>query len=142
MGLNVLVADDSAVMRAMILRTLRLSGIPLSSVHEASNGAEALDVIDRYSIDLALVDLNMPVLGGEDLLVRLRADPRTNRLPVVVVSTESSERRCVRLREYGVAFVHKPFTPETLRDTIMEMAGGIHASWSGDGAAARSGPDF
>lgn len=123
MFFNVLVVDDSAVMRAMIVRTLRLSGVPLGEVHEAGNGREALDVLGASWVDLMLLDINMPVMDGEEVLDRLRADPETADLKIVVVSTEGSEARLKRLAEKGVAFVHKPFTPEMLRATILRITG-------------------
>src|SRR5690606_33956149 len=84
MSLNVLVVDDSRVMRAMVVRSLRLSGVPLGEVREAGNGVEALRVLGESRIDLALIDLNMPVLDGEALLRRMREDPATAGLAVVV----------------------------------------------------------
>ena len=68
MSLNVLVVDDSAVMRAMIIKTLRLSGLPLGEVHEAANGQEGLGTLDEHWIDLVLVDINMPVMNGEEMI--------------------------------------------------------------------------
>ena len=56
MALNVLVVDDSGVMRAMILRTLEMSGIDLGQVHQAANGREALAVLEEHWVDMALVD--------------------------------------------------------------------------------------
>jgi two-component system, chemotaxis family, chemotaxis protein CheY len=123
MGLNVLVVDDSGVMRSMIIKTLRLSGIGLESVREAANGAEALETINQGGVDLALVDLNMPVMGGDELIERLRDQEATRDLPVVVVSTEGSFTRISLLRRKGAGFVHKPFTPEILRQTVAEMVG-------------------
>jgi len=123
MAFNVLVVDDSAVMRAMISRVVRLSGVPLGEMFEAGNGADGLQVIAENWVDLVLLDINMPVMNGEDMLRRLRADPETASMPVIVVSTESSETRVHALEELGVAFVHKPFAPETLRDTILRVTG-------------------
>ena len=123
MALNVLVIDDSAVMRSMIIKTLRLSGLPLGDIHQAANGAEGLEALDAHWIDLALVDINMPVMDGEEMIDRVREDPGTSDLPLVVVSTESSETRIKSLTGKGVRFVHKPFTPETLRKTIVEATG-------------------
>ncbi len=54
MSLNVMIVDDSAVMRAMIARVLHLSGLPFRKVHEASNGRDALDMLDGQRIDLGL----------------------------------------------------------------------------------------
>ena len=123
MAFNVLVVDDSAVMRAMITRVVRMSGVPLGEFFEASNGVEGLRAIREQWVDLVLLDINMPVMNGEEMLRRLRAEPETAGLPVIVVSTESSETRVHALEELGVAFVHKPFVPETLRDTILRVTG-------------------
>ena len=123
MPLNVLVVDDSAVMRAMITRVVRLTGVPLGELHEAANGADGLRMVRTHWIDLVLLDVNMPVMDGEQMLRRLRADPETANLPVIVVSTESSETRVAALEELGVAFVHKPFAPEDLRATILRITG-------------------
>src|ERR671923_2651259 len=123
MVLNILVVDDSAVMRAMLIKTLRLSGLPLNDIHEASNGEEALRLLDQHWIDLALLDINMPIMTGEEMLARVRQNPETAALPVIVVSTEGSETRIAALRQQGAEFVRKPFTPETLREIALSMIG-------------------
>lgn len=125
MALNILVVDDSSVMRAMIIKTLRLSQLPLGEVLEAPNGQEALNVLDGKWIDLALVDINMPVMDGEEMINRLRQNPETADLPVIIVSTEGSETRKEVLMQKGAKFIHKPFTPEKLRDTILKTLGGL-----------------
>ena len=123
MALNILVVDDSAVMRAIIIRVLGLAGLPVQSVHQAGNGQEALEVLSREWIDLALIDINMPVMDGIELISRIRQMPETAALPVVVVSTESTTTRISMLEQQGVRFVHKPFSPESLRLTVTEMTG-------------------
>jgi two-component system chemotaxis response regulator CheY len=141
-SINVLVVDDSAVMRSIIVKTLRLSGIELGDVHQASNGLEGLQALDDNWIDLALVDINMPVMDGQEMINRVREDPTMSDLPMVVVSTESSESRIEMLERMGTRFVHKPFTPERLRATIMEATGiqeeDVHAA----GTVSGSSPDF
>ena len=121
MAFNVLVVDDSAVMRSMITRVVRMCGVPLGEFYEAGNGAEGLRAVREHWVDLVLLDINMPVMNGEEMLRHLRADPETASLPVIVVSTESSETRVHTLEELGVAFVHKPFAPEDLRATILRI---------------------
>jgi two-component system, chemotaxis family, chemotaxis protein CheY len=142
MTLNVLVVDDSAVMRTMIIKTLRLSGLPLSDIHEASNGEEALRLLEQQWIDLALLDINMPIMTGEEMLVRVRQNPETAALPVIVVSTEGSETRIAALRQQGAEFVHKPFTPEMLREIALSILGVNDAHHMDGGAVADSGPDL
>ena len=133
MALNILVVDDSSVMRAMIIKTLRLSQLPLGEILEAPNGQEALKVLDGKWIDLALVDINMPLMDGEEMINRLRQNPETADLPVIIVSTEGSETRKEVLMQKGAKFVHKPFTPETLRDTILKTLVGLNEQKAGDG---------
>ena len=132
MALNVLVVDDSKVMRAIIIKTLRLSQSELGEVYEAGDGQEALKVLDDHWIDLALVDINMPVMDGGEMIERLRQNPATADLPVIIVSTEGSETRKEVLLQKGVGFVHKPFTPESLREAILRTLGGSDEQKAGD----------
>lgn len=139
MALNVLVVDDSAVMRSMVIRTLRLSGIPVQEIYQAANGKEGLQALEQHWIDLALVDLNMPVMNGEELIERIRENPATVDLAVVVVSTEGSETRIEHLRQKGVAFVHKPFQPERLRETVVRLTGVSDDDWDAAAGALPGG---
>jgi two-component system chemotaxis response regulator CheY len=132
MALNVLVVDDSKVMRGIIIKTLRLSRSDLGEVYEAGDGQEALKLLDEHWIDLALVDINMPVMDGGEMIDRLKENPATADLPVIVVSTEGSETRKGTLRQKGVGFVHKPFTPESLREAILRSLGGSDEQKAGD----------
>ncbi len=132
MAFNILVVDDSSVMRMIIIKTLRLSKLPLGEVHEAANGQEALEVLAGKWIDLVLVDINMPVMDGEEMINRLRENPATADLPILIVSTEGSETRKERLIQKRVGFIHKPFTPESLRFAIFKMLGGLDEQKTGD----------
>ena len=142
MTLNVLIVDDSKVMRAMIRRTLSLSGLALGEIYEAGNGVEALEQLGEHWVDLALLDVNMPVMDGEELLTRIRASDEWRALAVIVVSTESSETRLARLQAHSVQIVHKPFTPEQLRNTILKVTGLTHAAASNDRPAPSGDFDF
>jgi two-component system chemotaxis response regulator CheY len=142
MALNILVVDDSAVMRAMIIKTLRLCGLPLGEVHQAGNGLEGIEVLSGNPIDLALVDINMPVMDGEEMITKIREDPAMDQVSVLVVSTEGSDTRIARLRLKGASFVHKPFTPEMLREKIVGLTGVANEQQFSDGVAQSGGLDF
>jgi two-component system chemotaxis response regulator CheY len=142
MEFNVLVVDDSSVMRAMIIRTLKMSGIPLGDLHEAENGARALEVLGANWVDLALVDINMPVMNGEELIDRVRDNPEFRDLAVIVVSTESSETRIEKVQRQGARFVHKPFTPEILREEVLATTGVSHESRLDSGIETSGELDF
>jgi two-component system chemotaxis response regulator CheY len=121
MAINLLIVDDSGVMRAMILKTMRMAGLELAEVHEAANGKEGLDLLENHWIDLAIVDINMPVMNGEEMIDRMKGNPEMKDIPVVVISTEGSKARIETLRHKGATFIHKPFSPETIRDTVKHL---------------------
>lgn len=123
MAINVLVVDDSAVMRSMLIRTLRLSGLPLTEVLQAESGEGAIATLEKCDVDLALIDINMPGMNGEQLIDHMNADARFAHIALVVVSTEGSETRIEQLRAKGVTFIHKPFTPEQVRSTVLRVLG-------------------
>ena len=118
MGINILIVDDSSVMRTMILKTLRMSGLSLGDVYGASNGVEGLEILGRQWTDLVILDINMPVMNGEEMMIRMKANPETRDIPVIVISTEGSKTRIEDLEKMGAKFIRKPFTPEIIRDTI------------------------
>lgn len=142
MAFNVLVVDDSAVMRQMVVRTLKMSGLPLGTVLEAGNGEEGLFVLQDEWVDLLLLDINMPVMNGEEMLRRIRGNPETENLPVIVVSTEGSETRLAALHDLGASIVRKPFAPETLRDTILRVTGVTDVEYYGSVPVPDDGGDF
>lgn len=123
MPLNVLVVDDSSVMRAMIIKTIRMSGLDLGDVYQAANGQEGLDAAQANWVDLVVVDINMPVMNGEEMIDQMKADAELSQLPTIVISTEGSATRIERLENKGVKFIHKPFTPEIIRDAIQALTG-------------------
>jgi two-component system, chemotaxis family, chemotaxis protein CheY len=142
MAFNVLVVDDSAVMRTMIIRTLRMTGVPLRDIHEAAHGREALEVLDDRWVDLALVDINMPVMNGEEFIDHVREDATTRDLSIIVVSTESSETRINKILGRGASFIHKPFRPESLRKAILNVTGMADDPTATVGTLEGGGLDF
>lgn len=126
MSINVLVVDDSAVMRAMIIKTLKLAGTPLGEIYQAGNGKEGLDVLEDHWVDVVFADINMPVMDGEEMIDRIRANPALGDLPIVVVSTEGSKTRIQSFHDKDAEFVHKPFSPEIIRDILEQKLGISH----------------
>ena len=123
MAVNILVVDDSVVMRSMIAKTIKLSGLKLGEIHQAANGQEGLEALNQNWIDLVVADINMPVMIGEEMIDRMREASEFRDIPIVVVSTEGSKTRIERLQQKGARFIHKPFTPEAIRDTVKEFLG-------------------
>ena len=119
MAVRTLIVDDSPVMRRFIRRTLEVSGIEVESYRQASNGQDALDQLRLEPADVVLSDINMPGMDGEQFLRELAADPGLRSIPVVVVSTDSTEHRVAQMMELGArGYVKKPFAPEALRTEL------------------------
>ena len=119
---SVLVVDDSKAMRAFIRRLFRLSGLPVGECLEAENGAEALQLLRQRRVDLILTDINMPVMNGEDFVRELRQDPALRPIPVLVVSTDATEKRINEMVSLGaLGYLTKPFFPELLKAEVERM---------------------
>ena len=123
MELNVLVVDDSKVMRSMISKTMHMSGLPVGKIYQAENGQEGLETLKNNWIDLVIADINMPVMNGEEMIIHMKESIETRDIPIMVVSTEGSQKRIDRIVEKGVVFIHKPFTPEVFCDNIQAITG-------------------
>ncbi len=142
MALNVLVVDDSSVMRAMIIKTLKVCGMPLGNIYQAGNGQEGLKALAENWVDLALVDINMPVMNGEEMIEEVRKNDETRDLAIIVISTEGSESRIESLRKREIIFVHKPFTPEVLKEAIQNLTGVTYEEDIGGEPPPGGAPDF
>ena len=124
MTYSVLIVDDSPVMRSFIRRVLGLSGFELGECLEAGNGEEALAQLSAHRVDIILTDINMPGMNGEELLRRLGADGTLKTTPAIVISTDATNERIVRMIQLGAqGYMSKPFTPETLRDELERVLG-------------------
>jgi two-component system chemotaxis response regulator CheY len=124
MAYNILVVDDSETVRAVIAKAIEMSGVEVKTLLTAGNGQEALEILDRDWVDLVFADINMPVMGGVEMVRRMMADDGMKAIPVVIVSTEGSATRIKGLLDSGVkAFLRKPFTPEGLKSIIDGIMG-------------------
>lgn len=128
MAVNILIVDDSKVVRTVIEKTLKLAEVPVGQVHHAANGREALNILADQWVDLIFADINMPVMNGVEMIEKLAADGVLQSIPVVVISTEGSTTRVEQLKQKGVtAYLRKPFRAEQLRDIVNDVLGLSHA---------------
>ena len=126
MAFSVLIVDDSPAMRSFIRRVLDMSGFDVGSCLEAGDGIDALERLSQQWVDVVLTDINMPRMNGEELLRRMSEDELMKEIPVVVVSTDSTEARIETMTGLGArGYVTKPFHPEKLRlelERVLEVA--------------------
>lgn len=128
MSYRVLLVDDSSIVRKMLQKTLKLSGLELSAVFEAGNGKEGLDLLHKEWVDIIFLDINMPVMNGMEFMRILRENELSKGTPVIVVSTEGSKERKEELEKLQInAFIQKPVAPEVLGQTVQGiLQGGAH----------------
>lgn len=122
----ILVVDDSKVMRDMIVACLR--AIPGASFAQASSGLEAIERLSLGQFDAMVLDVNMPDVGGVEVLEFVRSQDKLRSLPVLIVTTRGDDESRERvLRAGATAFLPKPFTPDSIiaevRSILPESAG-------------------
>jgi CheY-like chemotaxis protein len=117
---TILVVDDDESSRLVLRSVLEPSG---HLVIEAADGQAALDMISSLiTPDIVVTDLSMPILSGETLISRLRAEPRTNAIPIVIVSGNLQEALALRMSGHADAFVSKPIDFGVLTQCISSLA--------------------
>ncbi|MDC0741642.1 response regulator [Polyangium mundeleinium] len=126
---EILVVDDSKVMREMIVACLRV-GEDFTFTHAAS-GLEAIEKLALKAFDLVVLDLNMPDIGGFEVIEFIRGQDKLQRLPVLVVTTRGDEGSRTRALAAGASqFMTKPFTPDAILANVQSMlrldAAGLH----------------
>ena len=115
---NILIVDDSATMRKIIMRGLRQAGIGNAEFQEAGDGVEGLKALESTSFDLVLSDVNMPNMNGLDF-VKAANDRHDPAPPIVMITTEGSEEVVKEATTRGAkGYLKKPFTPEKIQEII------------------------
>ena len=118
--MRVLVADDFATMRKIVRNILKQIGF--DNIVEAEDGQAALQVLKNENIGLVVTDWNMPNMNGLELLEKIRTDPKTAKLPVLMVTAEGLKENVVAAVKAGVNnYVVKPFTAEVLQEKIEQI---------------------
>lgn len=124
---DVLVVDDSKVMRDMIVACLRPAG-DLSFTH-AANGLEAIERLALKAFSLVVLDLNMPDIGGIEVLEFVRGQDALRTLPIIVVTTRGDEASRAKAMAAGASrFMTKPFTPTAILAEVRALLGSTAAA--------------
>ena len=122
MSKKILIAEDSLTMRSLIVSTIIAMG-DYETV-EAANGFEALRILPREKVDLIITDINMPDINGLELVSFIRNNENYCETPLVIISTESSDRDREKGLSLGAnAYLVKPFAPDQLQSLIREYLG-------------------
>ena len=125
--MRALIVDDSAVMRRVVERALRETGLGVDAVVEAANGLEALQYLrtareNGESLGLILSDINMPVMDGLMFLEHLQQERLAPDVPVVIITTEGSEQQVLRAIAAGArGYICKPFTADQVRSRVQPL---------------------
>jgi two-component system chemotaxis response regulator CheY len=118
---HILIVDDSPTIRRMVKASL--TGLPVAAEFmEAGSGLEAIERLALGSIELMVLDLNMPDMHGFEVLGFIRGHSKYREVPVIVLTTRGDEAsREAAMRAGATAFMSKPFAPATLAATVAEL---------------------
>jgi two-component system, chemotaxis family, chemotaxis protein CheY len=120
---EILVVDDSKVMREMIIACLR--PLPGAVFTHAASGLEAIEKLSLMKFDLAVLDLNMPDIGGLEVLEFVRGQDKLRGLPVIVVTTRGDEGSHTQATTAGAnRFMTKPFRPQAILAEVSGLLSG------------------
>jgi two-component system chemotaxis response regulator CheY len=120
--MRALIVDDSSVMRKIVGRTLSQAGLEPLVLLEAGSGTEGLERLRATQVDLILSDINMPLMDGLEFLRQIRAQNLAPGVPVVMITTESSEEHVKQAIEAGAqGYIRKPFTAEQVKERVLPL---------------------
>jgi len=120
---RILLVDDSLSARMIIKQHLQIVGCRDSEFVEVKNGKEALDFLKGEKVDLIVTDMNMPVMDGTEFLMRLKASPKFNAIPVIIISSAANQDNKARFMGFGANYViPKPVSPQLLHEAIRALA--------------------
>jgi two-component system, chemotaxis family, chemotaxis protein CheY len=119
---EVLVVDDSKLMRDMVSACLRAA--PGLTISHASSGLDAIEKLSLKPYDLLVLDLNMPDIGGLEVIEFVRGQDRLRSLPVLVLTTRGDEdSRRDALAAGASSFMTKPFEPDAILSETLSLLG-------------------
>jgi len=120
--IRTLIVDDSSVMRKIVERALRQAGLDQLLVHEAGSGTEGLELLKTKPVDLILSDINMPAMDGLEFVRQIRGQNLAPGVPVVMITTESSEEHVKQAIQAGAqGYIRKPFTAEQEKEGVLPL---------------------
>ena len=120
--IRALIVDDSSVMRKIVERSLRQAGLDPLLVREAGNGVDGLEILRAEAVDLILTDINMPSMDGLEFVRQIRALNLAPGVPVVMITTESSEEHVKQAILAGArGYIRKPFTAEQVKERVLPL---------------------
>lgn len=119
MSKTIMTVDDSPSIRQMVSFTLKEAGY---DVIEAADGKDALAKLSEGPVHMVIADLNMPNLDGIELIREIRANPALRFIPIIMLTTESQERKKQEGRQAGATgWIVKPFKPEQLIAVVKKV---------------------
>jgi len=119
---NILVVDDSATSRMIIIRCFKIAGFNETNFFEAENGLDALSFFEGNNIaDLLVTDINMPKMDGNNLIKKMKVNAKTKEVPILIISSMGEETTEKELHEMGIkGIIKKPISPLKILEILGE----------------------
>lgn len=119
--MDILIVDDSAAIRKILVRVLQQTELPIGDIVEAADGVEAINRLSQRRFSLILSDINMPNMDGLQLLSELKKTEH-KQVPVLMITTEGAQAKVIEAVNLGaVGYVRKPFTAEQIKEKLVGL---------------------
>ncbi len=116
---RILLVDDSAMMRMVLRKSLAMAKVQTQEIVEATNGEEAMRLLEGQPFDLMFCDLNMPGMTGDELIAKIAQSNSAVSPPIIIVSAEATPERIERLQcDRVVGVLRKTFLPEMIAKLV------------------------
>ena len=118
---EILLIDDDEILSKALTRYLQKEGF---SVKACADGKEGLEQMERHTYDLVITDINMPYANGFEVMTRIRADERHREIPIIAITSMTSESSITQCYRSGANdFIKKPLMPHELHIRIRKLLG-------------------
>lgn len=122
MNRTVLIVEGLPIMRRVVERSLRLAGVDVQQVLEASEGQEALHLMENTRPDLILSEISLQGMDGLELLRQVRATEATKSVPLVFITDSAAETQVNEALQLGAqGYIRKPFTVDQIKDSVVPL---------------------
>ncbi len=123
--MRILIVDDSRIMRNIVKNTLKALKFPEEIFLEAQDGRQAWELLEAHDVNLLLLDWNMPMLNGIDLVKKLRSVAKFQKLPIIMITSEAAKYSVIEAVKAGVSdYLVKPVTEKGLEEKIRRVLNG------------------
>jgi|GEM_PF-1427623 len=122
--MNILVVENNRTKGKEIIQVLRKMDLNLENLYQVHTGSKGLEILKTYLIDLMLIDIDISIIGGLEVLGKMRTVSDYSEVPTIVISSRRDKKLFNAVTSSGLDYLHKPFSWRMLRQKILKFKNG------------------